>query len=174
MISYRLQRIPIYEALAQQDGVHLPTAESRSDHRKARVSGAMHAEWETFSSGTTAGEALERALANGRLEAWPVVDNGRLIGMIPHEALERAVEASKDLRLSEIHTFPHEEPIADEFPHVHPDHTLGLALERMGSARQNVLPVVSRANVRQLLGVIALEDVLNALGVARKPEGERK
>ena len=29
-ISYRLQQEPIYEALAHQDGVHLPTAQSRS------------------------------------------------------------------------------------------------------------------------------------------------
>ncbi len=174
VISYKLQRVPIYEALAHQDGVHLPTAESRSEHGKAQVSRAMRTKWEMFTARTTAGQALERARGNGHLEHWPVLENGKLIGMIPHEALERAVEASPDLKLSEIHEFPHDEMSAAEFPHVHPDHPLTLALERMGSARQNVLPVVSRADIRQLLGVVTLEDILNELGVVEKPDGEPK
>ena len=52
-------------------------------------------------------------------------------------------------------------------PHVHPDHPLSLALERMGSSGRNALPVVSRADARQLLGVVRLDDVLRAFGVNR-------
>jgi chloride channel protein, CIC family len=44
---------------------------------------------------------------------------------------------------------------------------LSLALERMGTTKLHVLPVVSRANVRQLLGIVVLEDVLEAYGVGR-------
>jgi CBS domain-containing protein len=50
---------------------------------------------------------------------------------------------------------------------VHPDHGLTLALERMGALRRTVLPVVSRSNIRHLLGVVTLEDVLEAYGVER-------
>jgi CBS domain-containing protein len=50
-------------------------------------------------------------------------------------------------------------------PHVHSDHPLGLALTRMGATRHRVLPVVSRANVRTLLGVVTLPDILRAYGV---------
>jgi hypothetical protein len=35
----------------------------------------------------------------------------------------------------------------------------------MGSSGLRVLPVVSRANVRQLLGVVVLSDILAAYGV---------
>ena len=52
---------------------------------------------------------------------------------------------------------------------MHPDHSLSLALERMGTSGLNVLPVVSRANVRQLLGIIALNDILETFGVMKKP-----
>jgi CBS domain-containing protein len=38
----------------------------------------------------------------------------------------------------------------------------------MGATGLNVLPVVSRANVRQLIGVIALDDILDAYGVAKR------
>ena len=54
---------------------------------------------------------------------------------------------------------------AREFPHVHADHPLDLALERMGAARLDVLPVVSRANIHQMLGIVVLSDVLNSFGV---------
>jgi hypothetical protein len=40
----------------------------------------------------------------------------------------------------------------------------------MGAFRVDVLPVVSRANVHQLLGVVRLQDVLEAYGVAMKPQ----
>ena len=50
-------------------------------------------------------------------------------------------------------------------PHVHDDQPLGLALARMGATRHTVLPVVSRANARVLLGVVTLSDILKAYGV---------
>jgi CBS domain-containing protein len=49
---------------------------------------------------------------------------------------------------------------AKDFPHVHADHSLHTALDRMGSAGVEVLPVVSRANLHQLLGIVTLDDVL--------------
>ena len=38
----------------------------------------------------------------------------------------------------------------------------------MGTSGLNVLPVVSRANVRRLIGIITLDDILNAYGVAKR------
>ena len=55
-------------------------------------------------------------------------------------------------------------------PHVHGDHPLGFALARMGSTRHTVLPVVSRANVRTMLGVVTLPDILHVYGVERVDE----
>src|SRR6266436_6240389 len=47
-ISHKLQPEPIYEALAQQDGVHLPTAETRLQHGAARAAQAMRTGQEWF------------------------------------------------------------------------------------------------------------------------------
>jgi len=55
-----------------------------------------------------------------------------------------------------------------EFVHVHPDHPLNVALERLGASKLEILPVVSRANVRELKGIVTLEDVLSLYGVAEK------
>jgi chloride channel protein, CIC family len=51
------------------------------------------------------------------------------------------------------------------FPHVHPDQGLDLALERMGANRLEILPVVSRADVHKLEGIVTLRDVLDSYGV---------
>jgi CBS domain-containing protein len=53
------------------------------------------------------------------------------------------------------------------FPHVHADHTIDAALERLASSELPVLPVVSRANVRELKGTISLEDLLAAYRIGR-------
>ena len=51
------------------------------------------------------------------------------------------------------------------FPHVHPDQGLDLALERMGANQIEILPVVSRADVHKLEGIVTLRDVLDSYGV---------
>jgi len=82
-----------------------------------------------------------------------------LIGIITLAKLERELaEGAADKRLGELVD-------ASAFPHAHPDQTLDLVLERMGAARLELLPVVSRADIHKLEGVITLRDVLNSFGV---------
>jgi CBS domain-containing protein len=50
--------------------------------------------------------------------------------------------------------------------HLHPDHPLSLALERLGASHHRFLPVVSRANVRKLVGIVTVDDILACYGVA--------
>jgi CBS domain-containing protein len=53
---------------------------------------------------------------------------------------------------------------------VHPDHPLSLALERMGFAAVDAIPVVSRANLRLVCGIVTLPDILAAYGVHHHPQ----
>ncbi len=53
-----------------------------------------------------------------------------------------------------------------EFPHLHSDNSLPVALERIGTAGVDALPVVSRADVHKLEGIVALQDVLRLYGLA--------
>ena len=61
---------------------------------------------------------------------------------------------------------------AMKYPFIYPDQSLSMALEQMGAAGVDSLPVVSRANHRQLLGVLTLPDILNAYGLMAYPERE--
>jgi CIC family chloride channel protein len=166
-ISQHLQREPIYEALARQDGLHLPTGEHRAGRVRLRVTTAMRPVDEALSPKTSVADALTQRAAS-TLDAWPVLDGKELQGMVERRELERALEAGRgDQTLA---GFLRERPAPrgpGALPHVHPDHGLTLALERMGALRRTVLPVVSRSNIRHLLGVVTLEDVLQAYGVER-------
>jgi len=160
-ISARFQKHPIYEVLAQQDGIHLPTAEARQQAGQRQVVHAMRDATEVLSAEMTAQEALEKSKPS-RSHAWPVCDERGVIGVISLRGLQRAnSEGLAQKRLREVVE-------ADEFPHVHADHSLPLALDRMAASQLDLLPVVSRGNVHQLEGVVTLADVLVLYGVAPK------
>jgi CIC family chloride channel protein len=175
-ISYKLQRQPIYEALAYQEGVHLPTAHSRSQAERIQVRQAMRPAPAVFSPELQIAAVLHQ-VQDDALDAWPVVDGEGLWGMIRNVELEQTVaEGGSNKRVAEILSegAPSGGATAERLPHVHPDHSLSLALERMGASGLNVLPVVSRANVRELLGIVVLGDILDAYGVAHRSHMEQR
>src|SRR5438445_8018705 len=157
-IASRFQKEPIYEVLAHQDGIHLPNAESRLLEGNRHVLQAMRAAAGTLDATTTLRDAEAKTRASG-LSAWPVCSHEGVSGVISREAIESATKnGDGEKRLREI--IP-----PGEFPHVHADHSLHTALDRMGAAGLHVLPVVSRANVHQLLGIVTVDDVLALYGV---------
>jgi len=156
-ISSRLQRQPIYEALAVQDGIHLPTAETRHRHGQRQVTRITHAATQLLPSEITVNEALERVRAS-EFRTWLVTDRRGVIGVINLPTLEREAAEGAAKQLGEIVS-------GLVFPHVHPDQGLDLALERMGANQIEILPVVSRADMHKLEGIVTLRDVLDSYGV---------
>ncbi len=157
-ISSRLQRQPIYEALAIQDGIHLPTAEARR-HGQRLVLRVMRAATELLSGDISVREALDQVQLS-QLRAWIVKDSRGVIGVINRSTLNRESTEGADKKLSELVDVIH-------FPHVHSDQGLDVALERMGTNQIDILPVVSRADIHKLQGVVTLPDVLDSYGVGR-------
>jgi chloride channel protein, CIC family len=158
-ISSTMQPETIYEALSRQEGIHLPTADTLAHVGQRRVAQVMRGATDVLPSTMTVREGLARA-AQTELNAWPVTDERGVIGVLTRESLEVAMKRSEeDKPLSELLT-------GLDFPHVHTDHPLHMALERMGTAKLDLLPVVSRANIRLLLGVVLLSDILDSFGVA--------
>jgi len=157
-ISSRLQKQPIYEALAHQDGIHLPDAKSRSGFGQRKVFQAMRNATESLTAQTTVHNAIE-LIGASQFRAWPLMDEGSIVGVLSKARLTNAVNEGKaeDSLLSLLDTI--------EFPHVHADHALHVALERMSSAHIDILPVVNRADVHKLEGIVTLRDILDSYGV---------
>ena len=157
-ISSRLQRQPIYEVLAHQDGIHLPSAETRQQQGQRRVIQAMRTATEILAAQMTVGEALEKTQSS-QFRSWPVVDERGVVGIVGRGSLQHAsAEGAATRRLKELVD-------SRDFPHVHVDQSLHLALERLGAAQLDTLPVVSRADVHKLEGIVTLRDVLDSYGV---------
>ena len=158
-ISSRLQPEPIYEALAIQDGIHLPSSEARQRHGQRSVLGIMRSPTQSVSGELTVRQAIEQLGAN-HSRAWLVADQRGAIGIITLGRLQHELTEGADKKLAELVDVVH-------FPHVHSDQALDLALERMGANQVELLPVVSRADVHKVLGVVTLDDVLHAYGISR-------
>jgi len=158
-ISSRFQKQALYEALAIQDGVHLPSAASRQQQVQRKVVRVMRAANPTLPAETTVREALELARRN-ESRTWIVADRAGVVGVINLSRLEQEVGESANKKVGEILN-------SLSFPHVHADQGLDLALERMGTNQIGMLPGVSRADVHKLEGVVTLHDVLDSYGVTR-------
>jgi chloride channel protein, CIC family len=158
-VSSHFQRQPIYEVLAYQDGIHLPTVESRLTAGQRRVFQAMRPATEILTASMTVQEALEKARASA-LQALPVSNERGVAGIVKLAALEKAAaDGDSHKKLLDLLE-------GEEFPHLHADQSIAVALERMGAEGLNALPVVSRADVHKLEGIVALQDVMKLYGFA--------
>jgi CIC family chloride channel protein len=156
-ISAKLQPAPIYEELAEQDGIHLPKDDSRTIEGQRRVMRAMRPATEILTCDMTVKAAVE-IVKGSSIHAWPVSDKPGIVGVVGRATLEKVLsEGGGDGTLEQ---FTNER----EFPHLHVDQTLSVALDRLGATHLDALPVVSRADIHKLEGMVTLQDVLNLYG----------
>jgi CIC family chloride channel protein len=167
-ISSRLQEESVYEALLHQDGIHLPSG-AAARRTLLMVGQALRPAIQTLSADLPVSEAA--ALVNREAGAWPLVDEGGLRGMLTEAQLDRALAMKEDYgdeKLGQIVPAPNPDKLdAEDFPHVHPDHTLDVAMRRLAETGLSVLPVVSRTNIRELKGTISMPDILAAYAMGK-------
>src|SRR5271170_880031 len=106
-ISSRFQPEAIYDALAFQDGIHLPSAATRQQRGGRQVAYLMQPPKETLEADISVGDALQMTL-NSNFHCWPVCDKTGVIGVLNKEGLQRAAEQygkedRKSTRLNSSH-----------------------------------------------------------------------
>jgi CIC family chloride channel protein len=150
-ISRTFQPTPIFELLSRQDGLELPSLEEEREVPLLRVEDAMRPPvGQALRGDMTLHEAQERVQGSSQeffvvgrgAEDWSGISRATLLDLIPNS----------DIRLSQV--------LNGAIPYLHPDHPLDTALRAMGA--WPLLPVVHRANLQQLLGVVSLDDVMRA------------
>jgi CIC family chloride channel protein len=167
-ISSRLQPEPIYEALLDQEGIRLPPG-ARNREELVTVEQGARPPVEVFRTLDTVEHALRTV--DSKQSAWPVVDADGLLGMVTRAQFEEASGLGRQHQaIGELLPAlnPRVRLTAESFPHVHPDHPLDTAMRRMAQSGLDALPVVSRSNIRELVGVLSREDALAAYGSQRK------
>ncbi len=154
VISRSLQRTPLFDLLSRQSGLDLPSLEELREEAVLRVEDAMRPPRLALSEGKEpVSEGLQRL--DRSLEPLLVVHvEGAGWRGLKREVLAGLADQGRgSLTLAEA--------AAGEFslPVLHPDHPLDTALRHIYD--WPLLPVVHRANPRQLEGVLTLSDILN-------------
>lgn len=159
MISVKLRRIPIYDALLLQDGISLkklPAYRGQQDWRNLPVSTIMTHDCRSAIGSMNAAENLEAIKGIGHIHhGYPVVaeaDTHRLVGMVMHHELEELIATGKEAPLSEI--------LAEQrIISIHPDDSIRDAANTLVIKDVLQAPVVSRKDPGRLLGIVTLHDI---------------
>jgi chloride channel protein, CIC family len=147
LISRSLQPTPIFDLLSRQDGLDLPSLEEDRERSVLRVEDAMRAPTPRMTM------RLEALPPPEVIESLPedfflVQDRaGYWGGMFKARLLEVASDQASDA-----------DARVDKLPHLHPDHSLDVAMRRIGE--WPLVPVVHRADGKNLVGVLSLADIL--------------
>jgi CIC family chloride channel protein len=162
-ISRTYQKVPLFDLLARQDGILLPSTEERREQMVLTVEDAMQPDAAIIvEPGDKVADAVKRLegkpkalhLLRVRPGEWNLVDRDDLLRL--------AAEASQPHTISEVRS-------NGPAPFVFRDMSLEEALRWAGD--WTALPVLSRADLSKLEGVVTLEDILRAF---RKPSGQER
>lgn len=169
-ISFALSRYwdpePLYSALSTQDGVQLPNHETEHLLHEIHVSDAMIRDVKTLPARMPIREAISLS-RDWAFTGYPVVDeNGLMVGITSENELRQAQAAGNEAKLViDIATTKY-------IIHAHPDQSLDSVVAKLGARKISRLPVVSRADPQELLGIITVEDVMDAFGKALRAARE--
>src|SRR5215471_2895065 len=152
VVSRSLQPTPIFDVLTRQDGLVLPSLEEQREEAVLRVEDAMQ---------NPPSVVLEAAssLTEAEHRVESLSETSFLVQMMPsgwsfirRDELQRMLSEGKGAtKLASL--LP-----PDLIPYLHPDHPLDTALRYVD--RWPLVPVVNRADFRQLEGIITQQDVL--------------
>ena len=164
-ISYKLQPKPIYEALNEQDGIHLPDPETERSRHSKTVAEVMRVVPPLVSPDTPLHDLTPHPFGGLYLvgqgdELMGVLRASDVMAALENHEYDAPVEGMMRPGPAESDT-----SALEEFPHVHADQPVELALERMGSDHVSMLPVLDRANVKHVRGVVLGDDILRSYGV---------
>ena len=152
LISRRYQKVALYDMLALQDGVSLPSIERQREQVSLSVENAMQRNRAQFVNlADTAADVV------GRTESKPDAPllmraQGGSWRLLDREDLKRLAAESPGKHTAADASF------AGPLPALFPDQSLEEALQILGD--WPLIPVVSRANLEKLEGVVTLADVL--------------
>ncbi len=157
LVASEISPTPIYDALLEQDGIHLPH-EQRHALKQVLVKAAMTGPVQTLDGRERVADVFKRLEAKpDRFHAYPVTDgDGRMIGICTFNDLKRALSAGKDDQALRV-------VARRQVETVYANQTLDAALVKMGKKGVSQLPVVERTDETKLAGVITMQDIARRL-----------
>jgi CIC family chloride channel protein len=157
VISRGLQPIPIFDLLTRQDGLDLPSMEEQREEGVLHVEDAMQpVEGPILEAQETVDQAMLKAATSTPENLLVRLGPGRWGSVTKEELRSLAAEEQGGSTLGSLATSSL--TTIGPIPFLHPDHPLETALRYVD--RWPLIPVVSRADFRQLEGVVSQRHVL--------------
>ncbi len=153
VVSRALQPNPIFDMLTRQDGLELPSLEEQREEEVLRVEDAMRpVAGPLLNADETVEQAYQRVqqaigtvfLVRLTPSGWASVSRDTLVKLHGEGKGEMTLSSAIPTR---------------RLPHLHPDLALEVALRY--AQKVPLVPVINRADIRKLEGMISQEDVLN-------------
>jgi len=151
LISRKLQPVPALEQITRQDGLYLPALEEEREQEVLTVEDAMRPRPAIIlESENTAAEAWTFVQATSE-DYFLVRRPSKSVAVLSRADLQKLVDSRDTRPLEETQTL-------SVVPYLHPDEDLQVALRQ--ATNYPLVPVLSRANVSRILGIISLADIM--------------
>lgn len=160
-LARRIRPTPIYEALLEQDQIHLPHRRRHISHalEQLTVRDAMTSNLIIIPAEETPALALER-IRPYNFSTYPVVDQQQqFLGLVTEARIRRSLAEDGKLSIGQL---------ADRMPCLSPDYPLISAVMRMNETKTRQMPVVQQIDQRRLVGLLSMTDIVRAQAVAAK------
>ena len=162
LISRSLQPVPLFDMLTRQDGLILPSLEEDREETILRVEDAMLPVPATILNAQEYVDANARRIQDSPDSTFLVRMHPSGWNIVSRDQLQRLFQEGKgELTLSSVLS-------AQSLPSLYPDLPLDSALRYVND--YPLVPVVNRANSRQLEGVISRDSVFKKYGSGRAIE----
>lgn len=160
LISRRLQPVPALEQITRQDGLYLPALEEEREQEILTVEDAMRPRPAIILDGQRPVPDAWTTVQATNDSYFLVRRPSNSVAVISRADLKAVMDAGDFRPLEETQTLA-------VVPYLHPDEDLQVALRQ--ATNYPLVPVLSRANVSRILGVIDLADIMEAYKKSNRP-----
>lgn len=156
VISGRFGNKSVYELISEQDGIHLPSHDDNEILESLNVEDAMITDVLSFNSTLSLSDAY-KSLKETTISGFPILKNGRLLGVIAKSNMSAAIGRKEGER--KIEHLCEKKVIK-----IYPDQSLLVAFHRLKRFQISRLPVVSRLDDKKVIGIITAQDIVKKFG----------
>jgi chloride channel protein, CIC family len=153
-ISTLLNPESVYETVAEYEGVHIPGHADNECLSEMNVEECMVKDVLSFREAAPIKDIIEQVNLC-KFGGFPVVRGKKLAGIVNRYDLQKKLEEGDDFIVKNV--------TKTSVITIYPDQSLLIALDKMKRFQIGRLPVVSRFNDKQLLGVLTPEDIVKFL-----------
>jgi CIC family chloride channel protein len=162
--SGKFSKGSIYEKMSENEGVHLPTRDDDELLENLLVEEAMIKDVKSLPASLSVKSAMEQ-VRDSEITGHPVLDNGLLVGMISTRDIG-------DAFMNNLSEQTLENICTKKIISIYPDQSLLVALHYLNKYHISRLPVVSRLNDHEMVGLITAENIVGLFGLHIQEESK--